>query len=243
MHETLKEIQEQLEDLETAIDDTITHESSFGQQSGNWSFPGLSKLEISSRVREIRDSIEAFGTDKLQKGSKQLTSYPSRIRFLIDHTIPNLEGNPQVGVSTLYLTLDGLERALKPNLNGDPNKEATQRVKNLNKRLRSREAQLDNLSPKLDELDQKIERIENAHSTADQLPTDLQALREARASINQIHTEVEAQRKLVTEASAEIQSVSDALNQRGTEAKSILERCETAYSAATSVGLAKAFSE
>ncbi len=243
MHETLKEIRNSLETLATAIDDNSTHNSSYGVQSGNWAFPCLSSMELSAYVNRIKTSIDTFGKDTLNELSKRLATYPSRIEFLTESTVPNLEANPQQAIPALLFTLNGLEQALEPNLKGDPNREAIKRVKNLNTRLRSREAQLNEIEPKFDDLDGKIALIENAHSAADQLPTDLEALQEARANINQIHTEVEANRKLIEDALTKANEVSESLRESDTNAQLVLTRCETAYSAATSVGLAAAFSD
>ena len=86
-------------------------------------------------------------------------------------------------------------------------------------------------------------RIEQAYHAADQLPTDLATLSEARSQIADLVQEAEQdQTKLAAfhQAATEIDAT---LKKKLEDAEAVLTRCETAYSAATSVGLAAAFSE
>jgi uncharacterized coiled-coil DUF342 family protein len=83
-----------------------------------------------------------------------------------------------------------------------------------------------------------VETIERAYNAADQLPTDLETLAEAKGKVDELvyeATQNQGRLHAIRERADEIES---RLNKTRDEAQTVLEYCETAYSAATSVGLA-----
>lgn len=243
MHETLSKILDALSDLADAVEDSLPNNEPLSISQNNWSFPGITRSEIRDRVDRSYVEIKTFGSDKLEHNEKRLADYPRRIVYLKDNALAQFPNSSPAVIAAIFTTLDALDKAAAPNLDRDPNVEAIKRVRALNKRLRSREDQLDDLGPKLDDLQEMVERIENAYNSADQLPTDLKSLKEARARINEILTETESERVKAKEARDEIDGLKDKVRKHESEASAVLERCETTYAAATSVGLAAAFSE
>ena len=105
------------------------------------------------------------------------------------------------------------------------------------------EATLKGLEPRTTSLSTMVDRIEQAYIAADQLPSDLESLTEAREKIGELV-------RGATQDQGRIQDIREAahdldmqLKNSAEQADVVLERCETAYSAATSVGLAAAFDE
>lgn len=243
MHETLNEISEALAELASAVDDTIASEESLGIGQSNWSFPFVSKNEIIARIEKTISEIESFGTEKISTNLDLLNDYPRRLNYIRDNSIQNFNGSPAAAYLTLYSTLDALDVALAPSLNGDPNAAAIKRLRNVDNRLRSREAQLNDLGPKLDELQQMVERIEAAYNAADQLPTDLKSLNDAREKIVSISSETEKKLGNIRDADAAISLIQSKIDEHEKNAKAVLDRCQKALSGSTSVGLAAAFSE
>jgi hypothetical protein len=82
-----------------------------------------------------------------------------------------------------------------------------------------------------------------AHTALHQLPTDLESLAEAKEKIVNLAEDATTNLGRVTDIRDRIAEIEDQLSESAAGAKSVLERCETAYSAATSVGLAAAFNE
>jgi hypothetical protein len=243
MHETLKEISVSLQDLAEAIDDGISNNEPMSIDQSNWSFPGVTRNEISERVLKIKNQIDSFGSEKLVSNEKLLADYPRRLDYIRENTIAHFAGNANVAYGSLDFTLTALEKALVAAMNRDPNAAAIKKIRNINSRLRSRQAQLDNLDPKFDNLGEMIERIENAHNSADQLPTDLESLKEARAKINDLLTGSERDNEKISEFRASLEELMSDVAKHNEAAEATLQRCQTAYSAATSVGLAAAFSD
>lgn len=109
--------------------------------------------------------------------------------------------------------------------------------------LRAMEARFKGLEPRTTDLSSMVERIEQAYTAADQLPADLEQLSEAKKTIDdlaQAATKDQARILTLREHADELDAL---LKISAEEAEAVLKRCETAYSAATSVGLAAAFSE
>lgn len=88
-----------------------------------------------------------------------------------------------------------------------------------------------------------VERIEQASEAAEQLPTDLASLKEARQQINNLFSDSMKENKEIELLKQNSKLLDEEINNYALNAKNVLERCETAYSAATSVGLAAAFTE
>ena len=105
------------------------------------------------------------------------------------------------------------------------------------------EAQLNGLNPRTDSLAEMVGRIEQAYNAADRLPTDLESLAEARQSISRALEEARYDQKQTQDVRQDAQMMEHHLKKSAEQAQSVLDRCETAYAAATSVGLAAAFDE
>ncbi|RCS31245.1 hypothetical protein DEO45_03115 [Rhodanobacter denitrificans] len=105
------------------------------------------------------------------------------------------------------------------------------------------EARLKGLTPKAESVELMVERIEQAYNAADQLPTDLEALAEARQTIADLARDATKDQARVAGIRENADEIDEKLKKSSDDALDVLRRCETAYSAATSVGLAAAFNE
>ena len=110
-------------------------------------------------------------------------------------------------------------------------------------RLRSLEASLNAIEPRTKNLDQMLERIEDADKTAEQLPADLQTLSESRKSVAEFKAGAENDRAAIAAKLTESVKAAEALAAKDRDAAAITARLEAAYAAATSQGLAAAFDE
>lgn len=243
MHETLQAIQESLKGLITQLQATIPSDTPFSTSQSNWSFPGLSKSELISYVKEIYDLIDIQGADDLGEHNKLLETYLPRLQYLQAQTVPNIWGSASSAVPAFIHTLDGLKRALSPILTPNAPAEIQKKIKEQRNRLRAIEAQIDNLTPRTALLETMIQEIEHAHSAADQLPTDLASLAEARQQLATLVNGANKDCSTLEEIKERSHKYDQALATSVEQANSVLARCETAYAAATSVGLAAAFAK
>ncbi|MCX7318319.1 MAG: hypothetical protein NT113_02025, partial [Hyphomicrobiales bacterium] len=222
---------------------SIPSDEPFGIAQGQWTFPGLTRAELAEAAQSISDLIDQYGADDVGDHEPILVDYVRRLQYLQTHVIQNIWGSAAQGVPSYLLTLEGLRRALDPVLTRESAREAILKTRKLLKDLRSLEARIDALQPRTASLADMVETIESAYSTADRLPTDLESLAEAQKDIRGIADEVATNRARVIDTRDRIAEIEIELSASAEEARAVLERCQTAYSAATSVGLALAFQE
>jgi len=243
MHEALTTIQTQLEVVIAQLKATVPNDEPFGIAHGNWSFPGLTRSELIEEAQSIIELIDDNGTDELGSSESRIKDYARRMTYLHGATVPNIWGSAATAIPTYMLTLEGLRKALEPVLKADERAEAQAKIRRLTVQLRAMEARIKGLEPRTTDLSSMVERIEQAYTAADQLPADLEQLSEAKKTIDdlaQAATKDQARILTLREHADELDAL---LKISAEEAEAVLKRCETAYSAATSVGLAAAFSE
>lgn len=243
MHATLDVIREQLTQVIVQVKATVPASQPFGIAHNNWSFPGLTSEDLVAEVQSLVDLIDEHGETDLGDADTVLLDYVRRIKFLHQSTVPNIWGNPAVGVPTFLFTLHGLQKELAATLSPYDHSKAVVKLRKLTNQVRSMEARLKELEPRTTSLSSMVARIENAHDAADQFPTDLASLAEDREKLQGLLRNATKDYGHIEELRVKADQLDDRLRRSTEDAKSVLERCETAYSAATSVGLAAAFSE
>lgn len=243
MHQTLTTIRQHLEKVIAQVRSAVPNDEPFGNAHGNWSFPGLTRAELIEEAQSIIDLIEDQGTDDIGDCDARLKDYVRRLQHLQQQTVGQLWGNAAQAVPAYMLTLGGLRKALAPVLIRDGHAEAVVKLRKLASQLRGMESRLNGLEPRTAALATMVERIEHAYNAADQLPTDLESLSEARQKIAELAQEAAKDKDRLLGIREQADELDKQLNKNADDAKAVLERCETAYSAATSVGLAAAFSE
>lgn len=245
MHSTLKTIQGHLNKLVAQIQGAVPSDEPLGVAHGHWGLPGLTRRELIGEAQSIVDLIDERGGDEVDATTDALLSdYGRRLEHLRAQTVGQFwGGNGGQAVSAYMLTLDGLRKALADALTRNGHAEAEATLRNLTTKLRGMEAKLNGLGPRTDSLTTMVERIEKAYNAADRLPTDLESLSEARKDIEGLLREATKDHVLLASMKMDAEEADKKLKQSVAEAEGVLERCETAYSAATSVGLAAAFTE
>lgn len=243
MHQTLISIKKHLESIIAQVKSSVTSDEPFGNAHGNWSFPGLTRSELIEEAQSIVELIEDQGSENLGDSEVRLQDYVRRLQHLQQNTVGQLWGNAGQAVPAYLFTLQGLRKALAPALTKDGQAEAQAKLKTLASQLRSMEARLKGLEPRTAAVNTLVERIEQAYNAADQLPTDLESLSEARQKITDLVQDAKLEHGDILRIRRQADELDKQLTKNADDAKAVLERCETAYSAATSVGLAAAFSE
>ncbi|KEZ00376.1 hypothetical protein EWH08_08375 [Sphingobium indicum] len=243
MSDTLSTLKKELEKLISQVGSSIPNDEPFGNAHNNWSFPGLTRVELMEDAQSVLDSITDHDEANLGEAESRLQDYIRRLQHLRQTTVGNIWGNANQGVAAYVLTLNGLRNALKPILKSDDGSDASKALRQLKTRITSMEARLRDLEPRTGSLGEMVDQIENAYDAADRLPETMESLAEYRQKISDIeravskdHAHIETLRETAEANEKNLISLKE-------NAEGILARCETAYSAATSVGLAAAFSE
>jgi hypothetical protein len=204
----------------------------------------LTRVDLIGEAQSLIDLIKDEGGDEVGDHEPLLTDYIRRLQFLQQSTIPNLWGNSAAGVPAYMFTLQGLRKALAPILTrGRSREEAITNLRKITGQIRGLEARLNGLEPRAASVAQMVDAIERAYNAADQLPTDLDSLAEASKRVGEIVDDATMNQSRLVAVRERADEIATQLDKNLTEADAVLKRCETAYSAATSVGLAAAFSE
>ena len=243
MSPILLDIKTELNEIINQLESSIPNDEALNYAQGHWAFPGITKAELIAEAKSLISLIEDKGNDEVDDKDGALARYLRALEFLSANTVPQIWGNANDAVPAYIITINALKTALEPFLIKDDSKELAVQLKNQRRRVRSLEDNLNELEPRTSPLKEMVSRIEQAHETAEQLPTDLESLREARKTIGKLVTESTADKAAALAAKTEIEKLQKELNGVSEEAQKVLKQCESAYSAATSVGLAAAFSE
>lgn len=243
MSPILLDIKTELNEIINQLESSIPNDEALNYARGHWAFPGITKAELIAETKSLISLIEDKGNDEVDDKDGTLSRYLQALEFLKSHTVPEIWRSANEAVPAYIITINALKTALEPFLIKDDGKELAIQLKNQRRRVRSLEDNLNELEPRTSPLKEMVSRIELAHETAEQLPTDLESLREARKTIDKLVTESTADKAAALAAKIEIEKLQEELNGVSEEARKVLKQCENAYSAATSVGLAAAFSE
>lgn len=243
MHDTLSRLVNRLDVVKSQLASAIPNDEPFGNAHNNWSFPAITRSELIEYVESTIELINDKGGDDLGTHEARLTDYIRRLDHLCNYTISQIWGNAGQALPAFMFTIQGLEKALKPVLVNDLIRDTSSRLKRIGTQVRSMESRINGLDPRTRDIMTMVDRIEKAYTAAEQLPTDLESLSEAKQTIQSLLAASENDKAMLTEISSIATKIEEQLKTNAKEAESVLERCETAYSAATSVGLAAAFSK
>lgn len=243
MHQVLIDIKTKLEEIVTQVRSSIPSEEPFSNAHNNWTFPGLTRADLIDEAQAAINLINEQGGDDVNSHEARLQDFLRRLELLRTQTIPNIWANPAAGVTPYLFTLHGLRQALALVLVKDDIAEAAAKLKKITMQLRALESRLNGLEPRTNTLASMVGGIEQAYSAADQLSIDLETLSESRREITDLVAGAVKDKASIAAILEQAISIDRLLITSSTEAKSVLDRCETAYAASTSIGLSAAFSE
>ncbi|MGZ5801277.1 MAG: hypothetical protein ACXWJZ_11670, partial [Burkholderiaceae bacterium] len=251
MHAVLIPIKTELTAVMSLVKSSLPNNEPLGNAHSNWSCPGITRDELAGVASALLDIINSYDDSVAIINEPLLSDYARRLNFLRSSTIPNIwGGNGNAAVSAYLMTLDGLKRALLSSIDQKDAKalevergEAVKKFRSIQTSLRTLETQIAGVSSRSGNLDEKVAQIEQVHAAADQFPTDLETLKESRSSLEGILRESKTDRKKIEELISEITDIRKGLSDSDSKAAAIVERCDEAYRAATSKGLASAFAE
>lgn len=241
MNTVLQVICGELDQIVIAVNSNIPNDEPFNIAHGNWSFPGVTRNELSEAASSLCALIRERGLDVIENGEARLLDYPRRLTYLRASMVPNIWGNAAVAIPNYFATLDALRVAVEPALRTDF--DSLRSISRVTARVRAMDARLNDLEPRSVKLADMVDRIERAHDAADQLPTDLQALSESRQQIIEYLRDAQKHSSNIHAFLDQAVTHDKSLSDSAAQALAVVGRCESAYAAATSQGLAAAFAE
>lgn len=244
----LNEISGALDAMATQAISMIGEDRSFMEMWG-WNMPAMNRHEFADLIRSPRELILNIDTTNISDADFQrLQAIPQRIQYVRDQCLPNLPGgnaqNVYVVVESLVQSLRAiLERYAEAPLNLQAIEDKKLLPAQQLRTLRRYDAGIQRLGVESEELASKVSAINAAHEVAEALPADLQTLEDARRRYEAAKNELESIAKRAQASEASVDQIKTNLAAADEEARRVVERANAAYSAATTVGLGKAFAE
>ena len=241
MSEALKSISSILKDIVDKLEEQHLNqgERCFGDAVNGSAY--ITRRDLAEDINDVRDIVNGFGSLDLGVYKEKIEDYVVRLERVRDYLIPNLVNNSglQHVLSAVVITMDGFRKVLDSVLNlSNP-----VRVRGVSKKLSVMESRLQDLGPRLEGIGDKVSTIESAYDAADQLPESLNSLRNARKDVDVIVDGLKIDQDKIRGFKRDSEDIFKHLKLIDESASDVLSRCEKAYSAATSVGLALAFEE
>lgn len=233
-----------LDALATAVINGWGSDSTITEVLG-WYGPAVTRHELAALARGLARDIRATDADGLDGAVLKLVQeLPQRLQVLQANTVPYMyNGNGGQAIPAYVITLSMLRAELLPALGWQIIPDPKALPTHLAKRARAAVAVLDQLTPNIDTLTEKIGQIEAAHEVAENLPVDLQALAEAREKLSKAAAETAVSAEKVKEARESSSSELDKIKRAYEEAAQLVKQCEAAYHITTTKGLAGAFDQ
>jgi len=226
---------------------TFWTEASFQDAVGAWNIPPLSRADLVTRARDLAERLKTVPDEKVSGELKRkIDNLPQQIAWFQANTLPQLSGGnlPQV-VTNFDLIMSNVEHSL-PNiatLDWERVDQAHLLPRDLARRIRNIEAALKALAPRAADLEEKVQRINDAHAAASDLPTDILALKEARDEVVTLSDEAVAAVNAAKASQEQCVANANKIVDQAAVARQLISNIEQAYSAATTVGLAASFTE
>ncbi len=251
MNKSLEAVCTSLEELSVTITNGWAGETTFTETWG-WNCPALTRHDMAALPKLLSSKLKNADPEEIDANLLlQIKDWPRRLQVLQSTTVPQLYGSNCPWASMAIIgTIESLEKVLDPLLIPQDFKkieqekiEATKSLRGTLTKLRAIEARTAEVSSRSENLQDIVERIEQAHEAADQLPADLAELREKRADVARLLTESNNDRAIISVKTSEIDSIRGQLEDSEKRAVAILDRCDKAYRASTSEGLASAFAD
>ena len=233
-----------LEGLATAVTNAWGADTTVTEAIG-WYGPAVTRHELAATARTLAEDIRSTGLETLDGTALKLAlELPHRLQVLQANTVPQMfGGNTGQAIPAYFTTLSLIRSQLLPAVGWQVIPDTKALPASLARRARAALAELDQLTPKIDTLGQKIQQIESAHAVAEDLPVDLQALAEAREKLSKAAAEGAVAAEKVKEARDASAQELERMKSAYEEAAKLVKQCEAAYHITTTKGLAGAFDQ
>lgn len=244
MERILIEIYNSLDDLADTITKGYSDDRTMTEIWG-WNFPPLNRHDLAGLAKKLSQRIKEHDIDILGDELKAaLQEIPERVKVFKAYTFPYLFNGNGVYAATAYASLiEWISAILEPIFGWQVLQDNKALPNQLAKRLRSIQAELNEIVPEKESLKSQIQLIQDATATAESLPTDLESLKEARKKVDKFSTDSAELYGKIDTYHKEADKTSKFLIDKKEEADKLVAQCEEAYRITTTKGLAAAFDQ
>ncbi len=244
MHNDLENTCVALDTLATAVTSAWGADTTACESHG-WFAPAVTRHDLADLARNLAADVRSTDAETLDEPTLKLVQdIPRRLKILQTNTVPQMfGGNGGQAIPAYIATISLLRTALLPAIGWQAVPDTKSLPSNLVRRARAAQAELDQLTPNIENLAKQIEEIQSAHAVADSLPIDLQALAEAREKLERASTEATLLTAKINGAWEDSSICLNWMKGHNEQAEKLVEQCEAAYHITTTKGLAGAFDQ
>jgi len=212
--------------------------------SDNWSWQGLplDKTDLGYMARVIQERIQAVDWKGNDDAESAFSDLAAKVEWVNQNLIPNLWSGPQASDMLLGF-LSSLDMRVSSFVTPDQIRSALSLPASLKKYVSAANLRLEAATKSIDGIEAKVNAINSAYDAAERLPATQADLAEAMAKVDRAATEAERLNVKSSTTSTAVDELKAKLEATDREAQSTLEKVRQAYRAATSQGLAQAFSD
>lgn len=205
--------------------------------------PPITVQDVAVLVTHILEKLDAVDWEKTdQEDIDYLNAQAPDIDLCISNIVPHLFSQPQAIVSLMSFIFS-LESIVAANIGFGELKGTLALPVTLHKQTRLAKERLEQASSALDDIDRKLEQIQNAYNAAENFPTTQKDLEDGLKELERTK-KAALTNELAAQVSAEkARAKNEELDLLVEHAQSVLKNVKEAYRAATTQGLAQAFSE
>ncbi|MFH7826483.1 hypothetical protein [Kluyvera chengduensis] len=231
----LDALQNQLHSIKT--DDRLLSETV------NFHHPALYPSDFVGVVFMTKEKIIKYGEIELSDSEYEfVSSLPIRINGVGAGVAPYIfNGNGAQAIPAFMTTFAFINMALDDLFSYERLEKSHLIPKAMSRRVKSFEARLNDISPDIEGLDEKIKSINEAHSVAENIPIDMQQLKTYNNEASNLKDGIQKIQFSLEDAEKKSSAQLSALEEKNKKATDYLELCEKAIVASTSKGLAGAF--
>jgi hypothetical protein len=242
---TIEQLSLALENLANAINASTPSEATYLEIWG-WNLPAINSAEFAAYVRAPVKRLHSL-TDKevSNEDLAALQKFAVRAQIVQTNSVPQLPGG---GAFHVYLTVRSLVDSINETITKYTDEADWQKIESDKllprlqvRRLKSIENKIDKLSASSDDVEAKLNRINDADAAAKELPETLESLGEARDAFVEAKAEIDANRGSIENKLKESDEALKEIQAAQARAAELVELTEQARAAAVTQGLGAAF--
>lgn len=208
----------------------------------DWQSPPLDKNDLATMAEDLASKVDAINWDSATSEVGQiLEGLSQKVLVLTQRNAPNLGSGP-AACESIVSGLYAIEMRVGAIVSQKEIKGTFALPASLKRQVEVAKQRLESSINEISEIDQKLKHIERAYEAAEELPVTQQELESAIAEVRSISKQVKEHDQFAEATSSKVAASQVELDAVMAKASEVLGKAENAYRAATSQGLAHAFS-
>lgn len=251
MHSSLKKLRDELDALSNAVNAAIPDgEKTLFLEKNGIGYPALYPGDLVDFVNYLVERIDSIDLDVLSDDNIQEIGFIiTKVKKIKEILVPHLlNGNGQSAIPSFVSSLCYISFFFDTIFSFNRLQDANLLPQKLSRKIKVMDARIKQVSPEIDDLEQKVKTILEAYTTADNLPLLLDELKKYRDDILKGKDDITTCKEntdhslvLMKIALDDSEKIISDLKKNSLKAQEYLAMCEEAIRASTSKGLAGAF--